>query len=211
MTFDLLNRRAVLKGGLTSGLLLGSGLPSFAQSESGPREVLEMVKGADDAPVTVVEYASFTCPHCARFHTSVFPEIRANFIDTGKVRFVMREVYFDRFGLWAGMLARCAGPDRYFGVVDLLFERQSEWVRGSDPAVIVDSLYAIGRQAGMKNEDMEACMQDGDFAKALVAEYQKNAEADDVRGTPSFIINGNKQENVSYSEFEAVLNAALES
>ncbi|MEO0914677.1 MAG: DsbA family protein, partial [Pseudomonadota bacterium] len=195
MTSETFTRRGALKSGLAAGLAGGAGLsawPALAQE----REVLEMSKGADDAPVTVIEYASFTCPHCARFHEEVYPQIRANFIDSGKVRFVMREVYFDRFGLWAGMLARCGGPLRYFGIVDLIFEDQAGWLGDRTPATVINNLYGLGRQAGLSNDDMEACLQDAAWAKALVEEYQKNAEADDVTGTPSFMINGEKAGNM---------------
>jgi hypothetical protein len=91
---------------------------AFAQDEEAAdtSRVLEMSLGNPDAPVTVIEYASFTCPHCRTFHDGPFKELKANYIDTGKIHFIYREVYFDRFGLWAGMLARCAGPERYFGI-----------------------------------------------------------------------------------------------
>ncbi len=208
MTKSLLTRRLTLQTAAAAGLSMAGGLPVLAQE--GP-EVLEMVKGAEDAPVTVIEYASFTCPHCQRFHLQVYPGIRENFIDTGKVKFIMREVYFDKFGLWAGLVARCAGPERYFGVVDLIFEKQSEWMSGDNEATIANNLRAIGRQAGMTNADIDACMQDQDRARALVETYQKNATADDVRGTPSFIINGTKQANMDYPDFEALLNKELDS
>jgi protein-disulfide isomerase len=173
------------------------------------REVTEMAMGDSDAPVTMIEYASLTCPHCAAFHADVLPLIKENFIDTGQVRLVYREVFFDRPGLWAAMLARCAGEDRYFGVVDLLFENQSEWARQESATDIVQSLYSIGRQAGMSNEAMDACLQDEEFAKALITAYQENAKADDVTATPSFIINGEKASNMSYGEFEERLNQEL--
>lgn len=202
-----LTRRSALATGLAGAATLAA--PLRAQ---GTREVIEMSKGADDAPVTVVEYASFTCPHCATFHKNVYPEIRANFIETGKVRFVMREVYFDKYGLWAGMLARCGGEIRYFGIVDLIFDEQSSWLapRPDDRGVIAE-LFALGRRAGMTDGQMEACMNDRAFAEALVAEYQKNAEADNIQGTPSFLINGRMESNMSYADFERLLNAELES
>ena len=88
--------------------------------------VVDMALGQEDAPITVIEYASFTCPHCANFHATVFDELRQNYIDTGKIRFIMREVYFDRFGLWAGMVARCSGdPAKYFGTADLVYSHDA--------------------------------------------------------------------------------------
>ena len=106
------------------------------------------------------------------------------------------------------MLARCAGPDRYFGVADLLLSNQSDWI-SRDDAAVAESLYRIGRQAGMDDETMQACLQDGDQAQALVAYYQENATADGVNSTPTFIINGESHSNMSYADFEAVLNDKL--
>ena len=179
---------------------------SYAAEHGDP--LADHVLGEDDAPITIVEYASFTCPHCARFHTDVYPDLKANFIETGKVRFILREVYFDKYGLWAGMLARCGGPDRYYGIADLLLNKQSEWARGDD-ATIAQNLYRIGRQAGLEDATMQACLQDNDMARKLVADYQEKAGADDVSATPTFIVDGEKMSNMSYSEFEAVLNDRL--
>ena len=111
------------------------------------REIVEMTMGSPDAPVTLVEYAMFTCPHCKAFQEEVFPQIKANFIDTGKVRLIYREVYFNRPSLWAAMIARCAPADRYFGIVDLLFERQAEWSGAFDSEPMMKELYSIGRHA----------------------------------------------------------------
>ena len=95
--------------------LLGAALAQEA-GEIDTSTIVEMVQGEADAPVEIIEYASYTCPHCASFHANQYPQLKANYIDTGKVRFVYREVYFDRFGLWASMLARCGGEMRFFGI-----------------------------------------------------------------------------------------------
>jgi protein-disulfide isomerase len=170
--------------------------------------IIEMTLGDPEAPITVIEYASFTCPHCRSFHETVFPQLEENFIDTGLVQFIYREVYFDRYGLWAGMIARCAGPVRYFGVVDLLYENQSEWTVG-DPATVAENLSRIGLTVGLTRDQVDACLQDGDTAQALVSWYEENAATDDVTGTPSFIINGEKYSNMSYASFAETLNALL--
>ena len=99
----------------------------------------EMILGDVNAPVTIVEYASFTCPHCKDFHLQSFIKLKKEYISTGKVKFIFREVYFDRYGLWAGMVARCGGSKSYFGLVDMIFEKQSEWVTG-EVAEVVDKL-----------------------------------------------------------------------
>lgn len=203
---------ALTRRRLLSALGLAVTLPALPRGlrAQEAREIVEMSLGQPDAPVTLVEYASLTCPHCAAFQAEVLPKIKENFIDPGKVRLVYREVFFDGPGLWAAMMARCAGPDRYFGVIDLLYRTQAEWSRLSDPAAITQALFSVGRQAGLTDEEMQACMSDADFAKALVAEYQKNAEADGIDATPSFLINGEKVQNMPYDAFETRLNAALQ-
>ena len=173
-------------------------------------EVMAMTMGNPDATVTLSEYASFTCPHCAKFHEDVMPSLKADYIDTGKINFIYREVYFDRLGLWAGMLARCGGPDKYFGIADMLYKRQGDWAKSSG-AEVTEKLYKIGRIAGLKNKDMEASLQDQEMAKALVADFQKNAEADGIDSTPSLLINGVNHGNQSYSELQNLLNEQLES
>jgi protein-disulfide isomerase len=181
-----------------------------AQSEEVDTSLVsEMTLGNPDAPVTVVEYASFTCPHCANFHSGAFKQLKEEFIDTGRINFVYREVYFDRFGLWAAMIARCAGPDRYFGVADVLYQTQREWTAGGDPATIADNLRRIGLTAGLSPDEVNACLQDGDKARAMVAVYQENAEADGINSTPSFVINGEKYSNMPYDEMKAILEEAL--
>lgn len=173
--------------------------------------VVEMTLGNADAPVTMVEYASFTCPHCARFHSGPYKQLKTDYIDTGKINFIYREVYFDRYGLWASMIARCAGStDAFFGMADLIYDKQSEWARAGDPAAIVGELRKIGLLAGLDAEAMEACLQDGEQARTLVAWYQENATEDGIESTPSFVINGKRYSNMEYSEMTEILDAAAE-
>ncbi len=171
--------------------------------------VQEMAMGAEDAPITIVEYASFTCPHCARYHNDVFGQIVANYVDTGKVRFVMRDVYFDRLGLWAAMLARCDNGDRFFGVSDIVYETQHEWTSGETNLEIVQNLKKIGRLAGMDDAMMDACLQDDAMAQALVATYQETTTRDEVNSTPTFMINGKQYPNMNYADFAEVLDGLL--
>lgn len=173
--------------------------------------IVEMTLGNPDAPVTVIEYASYTCPHCASFHEGAFKDLKSEYIDTGKINFVYREVYFDRYGLWASMIARCAGTtDAFFGMSDLIYENQSAWTRAGDPGAIVNELRKIGLLAGLDAETMEACLQDGDKARTLVAWYQENAEEDDISSTPSFVINGTKYTNMSFADMSELIDAAAE-
>ena len=171
--------------------------------------IIEMVQGSEDAPVTVIEYASYTCPHCAAFHAGPYKQLKSDYIDTGKVKLIYREVYFDRFGLWASMIARCAGPDRFFGVTDLMYSGQQTWARAGEPAQIVAELRKIGRLAGVSDDQLDVCLQDASKAQTLVAWYQVNAEADDITSTPSFVIDGTKYANMSYEDMSARIESAL--
>ncbi len=171
--------------------------------------VLEMSMGNPDAKVTVIEYASFTCPHCRNFHASALKDLKANYIDTNKINFVYREVYFDRFGLWAGIIARCGGPERYFGIANLIYEQQKEWTASGDPGTIANNLRKIGKTAGITDAELDVCLNDADKAQAMVTLYQQNAEADGINSTPSFIINGEKFSNMNYADFSAALEAKL--
>ncbi len=171
--------------------------------------IKEMRLGNADAPVTVVEYASYTCPHCASFHAGNYKQLKSDYIDTGKINFVYREVYFDRYGLWASAVARCAGtPESFFGISDLLYKGQSTWARAGEPAAIVDELRKIGLLAGLDSETLESCLQDGTKLRTLVQWYTENAERDGVSSTPSFVINGTTYRNMSYSEMQEIIDAA---
>ena len=181
--------------------------PAFAQETARP-EVSEMTLGPADAPVTVVEYASFTCPHCATFHEGPLQKLKADYVESGKVRYVYRDVYFDRYGLWASMVARCGGEERFFGISDMLYERQREWTQG-EPAEVADNLRRIGRLAGMDAGAVEACLNDRDKAQALVAWYQQNAEADAVNSTPTLIIDGETHPNMAYDDLAAIIDEKL--
>ena len=211
---------AVLGGGIFWTTQRGADLPpslstaalaqeATATTSSEAALVPDMVLGLADAPVEVIEYASFTCPHCAHFHDTVFGQLKTNFIDTGKVRFVYREVYFDKYGLWAGMVARCGGAEKYFGISDMIYDTQHDWLAPGEDAGISTNLRKIGLKAGLAGEAMDACMKDNDMAKAMVANFQTNAKNDDITGTPSFIIDGQKYSNMSYEEFAKILDEKL--
>ena len=204
-----LTRRQTLAAALIVAAVPKLALAQGAPAASAGPAVPDMAIGDPKAPVTVIEYAMFTCPHCADFYRDVFPKLKAEYIDTGKVRLVFREVYFNRPSLWAAMIARCAPADRYFGIADVLFATQMDWAAQTDEQVMIQKLYAIGRQAGLSDKEMDACMQDRGFAEALVAAYQKNSAADKIDATPTFIVNGTKVDNVPWDEFKAKIDAAL--
>jgi len=183
--------------------------PKAEQDQGSGFTLLETALGDENAPITIVEYASFTCPHCARFHTDVFGKIVKNYVEPGNVRFVMRDVYFDKLGLWAAMLARCDGGNRFFGISDIIFRTQHEWTSGENNLDIIQNLQKIGKIAGLDQDTMDACLQDNDMAQTLATAYQKNSERDDVRGTPTFLINGIKYPNMSYADFSKTLDGLL--
>ena len=180
-----------------------------AKAQDGGGAYEEMSIGSDKAAVTVVEYASFTCPHCGTFHLEDFKRLKAEYIDTGKIKFELREVYFDLPGLWAGILARCGGAEKYFGIVDLLFERQFQWSRKETALEIVGELMKIGMVAGIDRNDIEACFQDQENAEMLHEAYRKFAANDGITSTPSFVIGGERYGNMPFEEFSLIIDELL--
>lgn len=191
-----------------TGLLPGA---AMAQSTDGALpEVIEMVQGNPDAAVEVIEYASYTCPHCASFHANQYQSLKANYIDTGKIRFVYREVYFDRPGLWASMIARCSDDQNFFfAFSELLYTEQRNWLASGDPATIIEDLRRLAKTAGLDDAALDACLSDGAKAEALYTWYQENADNDGVRGTPTFLIDGQTYSNMAYDEFAGILDGKL--
>lgn len=165
--------------------------------------------GAEDAPLTIVEYASFTCGHCANFHAGNWPKMKSEYVDTGKVRFVQRDVYFDQPGLWAGILARCGGDEKYYAVSNMLFDEQSKWLAGGSGDEIASNLRKIGLKAGMTEDQMTACWNDTAKAEQLIATFQANATADRIEATPTFIIGGQTVMNQPWDDMKAIIDAKL--
>ncbi|MFP1643643.1 DsbA family protein [Pontitalea aquivivens] len=205
----------VLAGGgwwLTRGAAPADGALSLAAvaQETGDAQILpDMVMGQQDAPVTLIEYASFTCPHCASFHENVVDRLKADYVDTGKVRFIHREVYFDKFGLWAGLVASCGGAPKYFAIADMIYDTQRDWIGNGQDATVAANLRKIGLKAGLSGDQLEACLNDQARAQQMVATYQKNATADDISATPTLVINGTKHSNMSYEDLKAILDKEL--
>jgi protein-disulfide isomerase len=146
----------------------------------------DRVLGKADAPVVIVEYASVTCPHCAEFHAKVLPLIKAEYIDTGKVRFIFREFPLDQAALGAFMLARCVPEDKYFATIDLMFRRQAIWMKGDKPA----ELLKVTQMAGMDKAGFDACLKRVDIAKAIVESSRQAAKDFGIKGTPAIFVNG---------------------
>ncbi|HSF94042.1 MAG TPA: DsbA family protein [Thermohalobaculum sp.] len=169
----------------------------------------DIALGDASAPVTVIEYASFTCPHCAAFHVNTYPKLKEAYIETGKVRFILREVYFDRFGLWASMAARCGGEAGFYPMADQFLKNQKTWA-SAEPDLIPGEIKKIARLNGLTEEQFNTCLTDQDYAKALIEGYQANAKADDVKSTPTFLINGEKTAgNLPFEEFAKLIDKHL--
>ena len=182
---------------------------SAQEASEAIKSIAEMVQGDQDAPIEMIEYASFTCPHCATFHADVYPKLKINYIDKGLVKFIYREVYFDKYGMWASMIARCAGADRFFGMTDQIYRKQSNWARAESDMAIVTELRKIGLLAGLDESQLSACLQDGVKLRALVEWYSENAKRDEIKSTPTLIINGEKHSNQSYEQLTEILDEIL--
>ena len=155
--------------------------------ESSAAEPQEQALGDPDAPVTIIEYASLTCPHCADFHTDVLPELKDKYIATGKVRLVYRDFPLDQRALSAAVLAHCAGPDRYFGFLDVLFETQESWARADDH---IAALTGLGKLGGLSETQIEQCLADQELSDAILKTRLDAQNQYDIGSTPSFIIDG---------------------
>lgn len=153
----------------------------------------DMVMGAANAPVTIIEYASLTCPHCAAFNTGTFPQLKAQYIDKGLVKFVYRDFPLDGAALQASKVARCAGPERFFAFVDVFFAQQPTWLRGATTVQqAVQNLKPLARLGGMSDAAFEACLKNTEIENAVLEQRQKGEKEWEVDATPTLIVNGRK-------------------
>jgi protein-disulfide isomerase len=148
----------------------------------------DVVMGDANAPVTIIEYASMTCSHCATFHNSTYPEMKKKYIDTGKVKYILREFPLDPLAAAGFMLARCSGNDKYYPIVEMLFQKQGEWVTQNP----IPPLLALAKQMGFTQESFEACLKDQKVLEAIEGVRTHGAEKLAVTSTPTFFINGKK-------------------
>jgi protein-disulfide isomerase len=165
---------------------LAMALPLVAARTAGAA-VEERVLGDPAAPVTIIEYASLTCPHCAAFHKDVLPALKERYIQPGKVKLVFRDFPLDQTALMAAVLAHCAGPERYFAFLDALFSTQQTWARAADP---IAALKQIARLGGLSEDRADACLADGAMQDAVLQSRLDGERAHDIRSTPSFVIDG---------------------
>ena len=191
-------RRAFLVGISALALMACSdlvvSLPAWAQgkvpdadlAQAGP--LGDMAMGAENAPITVIEYASMTCPHCAQFQEKTFPKLKERYIDTGKVRFIFREFPLDPLAAGAFMLARCADKDKYFPIIDLLFGTQRQWVVPNP----LQPLLNVAKQAGYTEETFNTCLKNQQVLDGIQAVRDRAAKVLNVESTPTFFINGKR-------------------
>jgi protein-disulfide isomerase len=188
--------------------------PAQAQQQVSTEELMapgplpEQVLGAVEAPVTIVEYASMTCGHCATFHEKTYPELKKRYIDTGKVRFIFREFPLDPLAAAGFMLARCAGDGKYFPLVETLFHKQREWAVQKP----LPPLLAIARQAGFTEDSFNKCLQNQKLLDDIEKVRERAAAKFGVNSTPTFFINGKKFSGaLSIDEMEKQIQPYLKS
>ncbi len=166
----------------------------------------ERVLGSPDAKVTLIEYASATCPHCADFHARLFPTLKSEYIDTGKVKFIFREFPLDDLALAAFMVARCAPADKYFPMIDVLFEQQKTWI-GNDPR---ESLFKIAQMAGFSRDSFDQCLKDEKTARGIIEIKELGEKEFGVSSTPTFFVNGKQIQGVQpIEDYRKAIEAAL--
>ncbi|PQM64533.1 MAG: thiol-disulfide oxidoreductase [Rhodobacteraceae bacterium] len=203
---DQRNITALFVAGL---LLILISFKSFAEQNISLVHDLDMTIGNPESRVTVVDYSSLTCPHCATFHAEIFPKLKEEYIDTGKVNLIFREVYFDGPGLWASMVARCRDKGAFFPTIDLLFRKQDVWSSSSSQIDIVNGLTSIGKQVGLSDKEVLDCLKDRDKAKDLVGWYKNNSARDSIDSTPTIIVNGETLSNRSYPSLKEAIEVHL--
>ena len=206
----MLRRQALgwLGGGVLGGMTLAgrplgaASLPRRQVADAAPAPALyddDMILGKADAPVTIIEYASLTCPHCAHFAANTFPQIKKDLIDTGKVRWVYRDFPLDRLALRGALLAHCLPKEQYFAILDVLFASQKEWAGAADPNA---ALSQIGRTAGLDQPTIDKCLSDKAAIDKIVARIQDGEQRFNLKSTPSFVINGKTESgDMAYDTF----------
>jgi protein-disulfide isomerase len=197
--------------GLSPLRLITDALAQGAADVAKPVSLPDMALGPKDAAVTITEYASMTCPHCAAFNEQVFPKLKSEYIDTGKVRYVFREFPLDIKAAAGSMLSRCIAKDdaaKYFAVTDMLFRQQGDWVMKNT----TETLTRIGKQAGLTQQQVEACLKDQALLDKIAADQKYASDVLKVDSTPTFFINGDKiKGEASFEEFAKKINPLLKS
>lgn len=197
--------------GISPWQLIGDANAQSAEEIAKPSALGDMALGSKDAPVTIVEYASMTCPHCAAFTQEVFPQLKKEYFDTGKVRFVFREFPLDQVALAASALARCVAKDdaqKYFAVVDILFKQQNDLVSDA-----LGTINRVGKQAGFSEQMIKDCVQnDPTIQKGILDSREFAYKTLKVNSTPFFFVNGTPvRGETSFDAFEKLIKPLLKS
>jgi protein-disulfide isomerase len=191
--------------------LIAEAMAQGASEVAKPVSLPDMALGPANASVTITEYASMTCPHCAAFNENVFPKIKSEYIDSGKVRYVFREFPLDIKAAAGSMLARCIAKDdsgKYFAVIDMLFKQQNDWVLKNT----TETLTRIGKQAGLSQQAVEDCLKDQALLDKIAADQKYAAEVLKVNSTPTFFVNGEMiKGETSFAEFDKKIKSLLKS
>ena len=171
-------------------------------------ELSDRIQGEPDAPVTIIEYASMTCPHCAAFHKNSYPKIKQTYIDTGKARLIFREFPLDKLAAATSMLARCVDDDRFFAFIDILFAQQRNWARENP----LEPLRKFAKQAGLSDEAFDKCLSNQELLDGIVWIKDRGSSEFNVNGTPSFFVNGefvSAQQAQDFDEFSQIVEKHL--
>jgi protein-disulfide isomerase len=197
--------------GLSPLRLISYAMAQGASDVAKPVSLPDMALGPADASVTITEYASMTCPHCAAFNEAVFPKIKSAYIDSGKVRYVFREFPLDIKAAAGSMLARCIAKEdsgKYFAVIDMLFKQQNDWVTKNT----TETLTRIGKQAGLSPQAVEACLKDQTLLDKIAADQKFASDVLKVNSTPTFFVNGEMiKGETSFEEFDKRIKPLLKS
>ncbi len=194
-----MNRRTMLIGAAAAAGLTGAWLP-LGPVRAGEIALFpdDRILGSTDAPITIIEYSSLTCPHCAAFHRDALPKIKETWIADGRARLVYRHFPLDAPALRAAAVANCIEGERYFGFLDLLFKSQKRWAKAENP---LKALGQMARLAGMSQEKFEACANDEAEIDRILARRQDGAQTYEVQSTPTLIVNGRKVESARSFEY----------
>jgi protein-disulfide isomerase len=208
-TAALLLTGLAVVGGSSPFRLISAAMAQSASDVAKPVSLPDMALGPADAKVTITEFASMTCPHCAAFNADVFPKLKSEYIDTGKIRYIFREYPLDVKATAGSMLARCIAngdPGKYFAVVDLLFRQQADWVMKNT----TDTLIRIGKQAGFSQDQVEKCLSDSDLLNKIGADQAYGTTVLKVDSTPTFFVNGERLKGeTSLEEFKKKIDPLL--
>ena len=184
-----------------------AGPPAAAQALSVEDAMADRVMGRADAPVTIIEYSSLTCPHCASFHKDTLPMIKKTYIDTGKVRLIYRDFPLGGMALAAAMMARCAGTKRYFGFIELMFRNQETWSKSENPRAELARIALFG---GMGEKEFDACLKNQPLMDAIRSQAEAAGKKYGIDSTPTFMIEGTKVSGAyPFDHFKKIIDDVL--